>query len=118
MNTYLKVEELKGKTLISVEASENEIIFTTVTNEKYKMFHEQDCCESVTIEEISGDFSYLLHYPIIMAEEVTETESNEDGSGTYTFYKLGTINGQVTIRWYGESNGYYSESVDFIKLKE
>lgn len=55
-----------------------------------------------------------------ISDECSEMEPVErcHESYTWTWYKLGTRKGYVTIRWYGESNGYYSENVDFMKLQE
>lgn len=71
--------------------------------------------------------SDLIGKPLLMAEEVTnDQDENPEGvkipkyqeSFTWTFYKLATINGYVTISWYGESNGYYNESVSFRTITE
>ena len=121
MKKLKSFEDLKGEILLSVENKENEeLIFTLSTGEKYKLYHNQDCCESVRIEDITGDLNDLLGSPILLAEGVSSQENPSyvkipeyQDSFTWTFYKLSTINGSVTIRWYGESNGYYSESVDW-----
>jgi hypothetical protein len=80
------------------------------------MFHERDCCEQVFLDDVIGDIDDLLNNPILIAEVSTNRDNpkNEyDESCTWTFYKIATINGYVDLRWYGTSNGYYSEEVDF-----
>ena len=111
--------ELLGKTLLKVEGcvvGNDSIYFTTSDGKKYKMYHRQDCCECVDIDDVCGEVVNLIGQPLLMAEEIScdnGAKDKWDDSYTWTFYKLATINGYVTIKWYGTSNGYYSESVDF-----
>jgi len=113
---FVSFEELKGKTLAEVtQVGKESILFVTSEGERYEMFHMQDCCESVTIEDVCGDLDDLVDSPILLAYVGTNSGEGGYGSCTWTFYNLSTIKGSVTIRWYGESNGYYSESVDFMK---
>lgn len=120
----VKFEDLKGKTLVDIQLSEDtQITFVTSEGISYEMYHDQDCCEHVRIESIVGDLKDLLGHPLFNAEEVSN-EDNQDYKGeyydsyTWTFYKLATIKGYVDIRWLGESNGYYSESVSLHKGRE
>lgn len=119
----LNISELVGKTLSRVELSGDRetLEFETVDGDKYQLYHDQDCCESVWLEDVNGDFEDLVGSPILVAEEVSNTEHDNplnkyDESYTWTYYKLHTIKGGVHLRWYGVSNGYYSERVDFRKL--
>lgn len=112
------IRDLEGKTLINIKATEEEILFETSEGEEFRMFHTQECCESVTVEEIVGDLSDLLNTPVLFAEERTSTDPRPnqpviDDCFTWTFYEIRTIKGSVTIRWFGYSNGYYSERVSF-----
>ena len=123
IDRYDKIGSLKDKIITDIFISRYKdfILFKLENNENYLMYHEQDCCESVLIDEIHGDLSNIIGSKIIIAEEVEgEVPSVNDDyfeSYTWTFYKLATIKGYVTIRWFGESNGYYSESVDIAKVK-
>jgi len=114
----MSIDSIIGKTMAAViQRGADCIEFEATTGERWSMFHSQDCCESVSIEDIVGDLGDLVGSPIVMAEEATsnaDPKADEyDDSHTWTFYKLATAKGYVTIRWYGSSNGYYSEGVDF-----
>lgn len=114
---------LLGKTLTSILVNDDSIVFNTDDGNKYLMSHHQNCCEHVYIEDLCGDVQECVGTTVILAEEVSyegETLSDSYGdSHTWTYYRLGTQNGgDLSIRWYGSSNGYYSESVSFELVDE
>lgn len=118
---YVTFDQLQGKTLVEVKVQEDSnITFVTSTGESFEMYHDQDCCEHVRIESVVGDWKDMLGYPLLKAEESTNQDNPPEyaDSYTWTFYKLATIKGYVDIRWLGESNGYYSESVSLHKGRE
>jgi hypothetical protein len=127
MNRDAKLEDLIGKTLVECkQVGGDEVHFVCESGEHFRLYHEQDCCEGVSIESITGDLGDLVGNPILIAEESTNSDAHPEGfvpqyppeSFTWTFYKFATVKGHVDIRFYGESNGYYSESVSFEKADQ
>lgn len=128
-DSEVRFEDLLGKTLKSITGlhkGSGTINFVTVQGRGYTLAYYQDCCASASIEDIAGNPSDLLETPITMAEEVFSHENPADvdkelieyqDSFTWTYYKLATIKGYVTIRWYGSSNGCYSETATFQEEK-
>jgi hypothetical protein len=108
-----------GKTFVRVTGSvgSDEMTFETAQGERFMFAHQQDCCERVDINDIVGDLQDLVGTPLLVAEQVQgetpmDFEEEYHESVTWTFYKFATRKGYVDVRWLGESNGYYSESVD------
>lgn len=111
------IEDMVGVTFDEVTQTEDTLTFKC-SEGSFVFYHSQDCCECVNIESITGDLQDLVGSPILKAEEATNEATPEDHkfeyepeSYTWTFYKFATIKGYVDVRWLGESNGYYSESV-------
>jgi hypothetical protein len=114
----IEIEQLVGETLTYVDTDENndEIMLTTASGKIIKIFHEQDCCESVHIEDTEGNWHELIGKVIVEAtnESTSEGEPPNEYSESWTRTTLTFKVDDATVisRWIGESNGYYSESVD------
>lgn len=136
------IEDLLNKTLTAIDVKDERTIYFTCSDQtKYRMHHYQNCCEQVYLQDVAGSLDDLLNHPLLQAEVVSSKDFDDviklipvqtqvmatlknkelrpeyfDDSETWTFYKLATIKGSVTLRWYGASNGYYSEQVDFEQI--
>lgn len=130
---YKVIPELLGKTFHTVKTSVGDVYdrsdFGRMYGNETLEFHNdegrvifghiQSCCENVTIKQIDGDLKDLKNSPILQAEVcevIVELDEDDYGSQTATFYKFATNKGYVTVQWLGESNGYYSESVDMVVI--
>ncbi len=123
----MEFKNLLGMTITQIIGGEgeDEIRFITTDSRVFKQYHLQDCCETVQVDEIHGDLDDLIGSPITLAEESTyDNELSPDGKTgcdndyCWTFYKLATVKGYVTIKWLGESNGYYSTDVSFFEVTQ
>lgn len=120
MSKDAEFKDLLGEILTGItgaEAGSERVTFQTASGRAFEQYHEQDCCEHVVLDEVIGDVADLIGTPIMMVDESSNSEERPDEceSHTWTFYKLATIKGYVTLRWLGSSNGYYSESVSFVE---
>jgi hypothetical protein len=114
--------DLIGKKIVGVSTDLTDNIKIQCSDgTEYDMYHSQDCCENVQIDEINGDLTSLVGQVILHAEESTNSDipkhSVYEESFTWTFYHIRTVLSTITIKWYGTSNGYYSEAVSFVETR-
>lgn len=105
-------ETFVGKTLTDVSVGTETIELFDENGFRYIMEHVRDCCEHVYVSDVCGDWEDIIGHKLLKAEETTQDMPDASESGTWTFYTFVTFKGTVTVRWNGESNGYYSERVD------
>jgi len=134
MERTVLIECFLGKTFINVfKKSIDTIVFIENGGTKFIMTKDK-WGERGSIDDIIGDLKDLIGSPILMAEEATDghlqPKELQSGGGfhivgegkvrwqdsyTWAFYKLATIKGYVTVRWYGYSNGFYCEKAKIYK---
>lgn len=119
---------LLGRTFVNIDTNEklDKLIFTEDNGNVFELSHRQDCCEDVHIEDIDGDINDLIGNPILRAEESSNSTESPEGNNvdeesnsyTWSYYKLATIKGSLTIRWFGTSNGCYAEKAFLYVIKD
>lgn len=120
MRNSTSIQSLVGEVLtyIDIDEKENQIKLTTASGREVMIYHEQNCCESVCIESTEGDWLSLVGKVIVGVSHDEYERDNEWGHETRTELKFIVDGSTVISRWIGESNGYYSEIVDFIEIKQ
>ena len=118
---WVAFDVLEGQTITEIENKDDaELIFTTAEGNQYLMYHQQDCCEDVWLDDSDG-LDDIIGQVVRRATESSQDIEDIDhnyGTGTWTFYSIITDKSIANLVWRGESNGYYSESVDFMKCVE
>ena len=106
-------EQLQGMTITAVVYKEvNESLLIHLNTHVLEMIHHQECCESVYLADVVGSFEDLIGYPLLEVSESIVDIATADMSSTASYYNFKTVKASVQLRWVGESNGYYSETVD------
>lgn len=119
MYEKIKFSELEKKTFDKVIKLFDIAIIFVDAEYYYIQYHNQSCCEHVSIEDICGDLEDLVNTPIVQSEETSSKHSeDENRSETWTFYRMSSRKGGVVIRWYGSSNGWYSERAELVRISK
>ena len=68
----MDIDVLVGLTMAKVVVhstihGEDEVRFESTCGRVFRLYHSQDCCESVDIEDVCGDVEDLIGSPILMA---------------------------------------------------
>jgi hypothetical protein len=119
------VEELVGKKIVDLaENHEGDLTFTMSDGSIYEMGYVPDCCATCVVESGLDDLKAMIGQKLVAVTEDSSKETPADvkqeytpESQTWTFYTFRSNKATAQLRWFGSSNGYYSESVTFRRAK-
>ena len=109
--------DMVGKTVtdIDVDRETNRILFTFDDGRQMMFYHDQDCCEFVRITSASG-FLCEMRGRVESVEVDIKSSGDDDGHRTETTYNFRIGTDAAIVQWIGDSNGYYSESVNLVEF--
>lgn len=95
----------------------NDAVKLTFDNGKILVFtHKQDCCESVHFSSSDYPIADMIGDTVTKIEMRTECNDHNDEnmSETWSFIYIHTTKDVNVLKWQGSSNGWYSETPDWI----
>jgi hypothetical protein len=110
---FVEFEDLKKEILVNITYTSYQVVFQTKSGKKFKLFHRQDCCESVYLADVYGRVEDILNKKILDVDSSSVNLNPEYGDNHYQIYRITTQEGELSFRFSGSSNGYYSTAVDF-----
>lgn len=116
---YVDFDELIGETITDITGlGSDNVTIQTESGRKFRMWHQQDCCERVSIEKIVGNIQSIIGSRIESTRK-SSFRGDRGESSTVTQFYIGTEHGDdVLIEWLGCSNGYYGEGVSFGEITD
>lgn len=114
------MKNLIGATILSVNPNTNRrddaLLYIKTDKGTMTFYHAQQWSEQVWLEDGLEDLEKMIGEKVLHAEVIKNYDEDaldeEDDSYTWIYYKISTLNHDCTLRFYGTSNGYYSEGVD------
>lgn len=112
--------ELRGQTIRAITQLDDDQLIVRTDAAEFVVQHEQECCESVAITHKIGDPTALVGHTVTLAEEDNpdspppgwDPNHSYNASHTWSVFILEAGGHRVEFWWLGESNGYYSETVN------
>lgn len=104
------------------DVSYDRIVFVLNDGTAFVLHNESEgdygCDVSIHLVDIEGDLFDLIDRPLVVSETASHRPPEKCcDSETWTYYRIATPKGMVSLRWHGRSNSYYSEAVSHGVLK-
>jgi hypothetical protein len=105
---------LKGKVLKSITFEDDKVRITT-NDGTYELWHDQECCERVWLDEVNmSKTDSLFNCEVTLAEDDSTivTQPGDDCRTHKTYFRLETVKGGlVELHWLGQTDSVYELGV-------
>ena len=112
----MELKSLVGEVLSHVDESDGDLLLTTQSGRQIRFYHDQECCESVYIEDQDGEWHELIGKVLTNVSESSDFSDDDLDCVQKTEFAFTADDTTVVSKWHGESNGYYSTDVSIREI--